>query len=307
LGTMGHLFCFDSGTGKILWSKDLNTEYNIKMPTWGIAASPLIIKDKLILHIGGDNNACVVALDKKTGKEIWRNLADDASYSAPILIKQANKPVLVVWTGQNLAGLNPETGSIYWQFPFHQRMIIGIASPVLYKNHIFVSSFFNGSLLIKLNPNKLNPHKLTAEKVWQRSGRNERNTDALHCCISTPLIKDDYIYGVDSYGELRCLELFTGDRVWEDLSAVTKNRWANIHFIQNNELTYMFNEHGELLITKLSPQKFQEISRTKLIDVTTKQLNRKGTGVTWSHPAFADKHVYIRNDKELICTNLSEK
>ena len=69
----------------------------------------------------------------------------------------------------------------------------------------------------------------------------------------------------------------------------------------------MFNEHGQLIISKLSKDGFHEISRTNLIDPTTAQLNRKGIGVTWSHPAFANKHVFIRNDKELVCADLSRK
>jgi hypothetical protein len=173
---------------------------------------------------------------------------------------------------------------------------------VLYKNYLFVSSFYDGSLLIKLDE-----ESLTASRVWYRVGRNERDTDALHCCISTPVILDGYIYGVDSYGQMRCLDLMTGDRVWEDLSAVKPERWANIHFVQNGELTYMFNEHGELIIARLSEEGFDEISRAKLIEPTREQLNRSGTGVTWAHPAYAYKHVFIRSDTELLCADLSER
>ncbi len=71
LGTMGHLHCFDAATGDLLWKKDLNTDYKIQMPMWGIAAEPLVVGEKLILHIGGEH-ACVVALDKKTGAELWK-------------------------------------------------------------------------------------------------------------------------------------------------------------------------------------------------------------------------------------------
>ena len=302
LGSMGHLHCFDAATGKVIWKKDMNIDYQIIMPTWGIASAPLIVEEKLIMQIGGNNNASVVALDKRTGKEIWRNLNDKAAYSAPILIQQAGKEIVVVWSGENLNGLDVETGKVYWKFPFEVRSQMAIATPVLYKDYIFVSSFYSGSLLIQLDQNSL-----TAEKVWKRVGESERITDGIHCVMNTPLIMDNFIYGVDSYGELRCLELETGDRVWEDLTAVTKDRWANIHFVQNGENTWMFNEHGELIISKLSSEGFQEISRTRLIEPTTAQLNRSGIGVTWSHPAFANKHVFIRNDKELVCADLSNK
>lgn len=303
LGTMGHLFCFQKETGKILWQKDLNKEYEIRMPIWGIAAAPLIVDDKIILNIGGINNAGVVALNKNTGDEVWRNLQDDASYSAPILIEQANQAVVVVWTGQNVVGLNPETGTVYWsqEFPQH-KMVINIATPVVENNYLFVSSFYDGSMLLKLDEKQL-----SAAKVWQRKGKNERNTDALHSCISTPLIIGDFIYGVDSYGELRCLDIKTGDRIWEDQTAVNRARWGNIHLTQNGKLIYMFNEHGELLIAKLSEKGYDEISRTKLIEPTNVQLSRSGIGVTWAHPAFAYKHVFVRSDSELVCADLSEK
>jgi len=297
LGTMGNLFCFNASNGDVIWQKDLNKEYEIRMPTWGISATPLITGDKIILQISGSNNACVIALDKNTGKEIWRNLEDIAAYSAPIIIEKNGKKVVVVWTEDSLAGLNPENGEIFWRFPWKTGSGMSIATPVLYNNHIFVSAFYSGSLLVKLGYDYT-----SAEKVWQRSGESERKTDALHCVMNTPVIIDDFIYGVDSYGELRCLELATGDRVWEDLSTVKKNRWANIHFVQNGDKTWMFNEHGELIISELSPKGFKEISRAKIIEPTKEQLPR---GVTWSHPAYANKHIFIRNDRELVCVDLT--
>jgi outer membrane protein assembly factor BamB len=301
LGTMGHLFCFDAQTGKVIWMHDLNKEYQIKMPIWGIAATPLIYGNRIILQIGGSNGASVLALDKETGKETWCSLDDDISYSAPILIEQAKKPVLVVWTAENLNGLDPETGKVFWQIPFQVKMGMAISTPVLYNSYLFVSCFYSGSLLVKLDQKTL-----TAEKVWSRVGESEMKTDALQSVINTPIIKDDFIYGIDSYGEMRCLKLVNGDRVWEDLSAVKKDRWAIIHFIDHGEQTWMFNEHGELLITELSPDGLKIISRAKLIEPTTGQLNRKGIGVTWSHPAFANRHVFARSDKQLVCADIGK-
>jgi outer membrane protein assembly factor BamB len=301
LGTMGHLFCFDANTGSVIWKHDLNREYQIRMPTWGIASTPLVFENKLIIQTGGSKGASVLSLDKNTGKELWHSMDDEISYSAPILVRQAGKPVVVVWTAENLNGLDPKTGKVYWKIPLHLGMGMGIATPVLYKEYLFVSSFYSGSLLVKLNQ-----ETTTAEKIWLRAGESERKTDALHCVINTPLIRDEFIYGVDSYGELRCLRLETGDRLWEDLTAVKKDRWANIHFIQHGQQTWMFNEHGELLITELSPKGLTIISRANLIEPTAGQLNRRGTGVTWSHPAFANRCVFARNDNRLICAYLGE-
>jgi outer membrane protein assembly factor BamB len=297
---MGHLYCLDAATGKLLWTKNCATEYKAKIPIWGISASPLVENDLVIVQVGGRDNACLIAFDKVTGKERWHALEDNASYSAPITIEQAGKCVLLCWTGDSIAGLNPQTGKLYFQYPFKPfRMVINVPTPVFKDGYLFVSSFYDGSLLLKVNPDEM-----TVEKVWRRKGASERETDSLHCMISTPVIQGEYIYGVDSYGQLRCLDLHTGDRIWENLDAVPKNRWANIHMVKNEDKIWMFNESGELIISKLSPKGFHEISRAKLIKPTKGQLNR---GVCWSHPAFAYKHIYIRNDEELVCADLSEK
>lgn len=299
IGAMGHLKCFEASSGKRLWERNLASELNVKMPIWGITAAPLIYKDLLVQIIGGSNGACVVALNKHTGKEQWRALDELAGYSAPILIKQGEKDVLVCWTGQSVSGLNPNTGATYWRFAMEPRnMPIGVATPVLSGKHLFVSSFYDGSMLIELNL-----ARPEAKQVWRRIGQSEKNTDSLHCMISTPLIKGDHIYGVDSYGELRCLELQTGDRVWEDTSAVPRARWATIHTLRDGNREIMLNDQGELLFTNLNPETFVETSRTKLLDPTLRQLPRRN-GVTWAHPAIANGVIYARSDKELVAASL---
>ncbi len=298
LGTMGNLFCLDAAKGDILWQKDLAKVYKIRMPIWGIAASPLIEGDLLIIQVGG-TNACIVAFDKKSGEERWKALDDRASYAAPIVIEQGGKRVLVCWTGDNVVGLNPQTGDVYWKHVFTPtRMVIGITTPVVGADRLLVSSFYDGSLMLKLDRDKP-----AVEQLWRRLGPDEQHTDSLHAIISTPYIDGDYVYGVDSYGELRCLDAKTGNRIWESLAAVPKGRWSTIHMVRNGERTWMFNERGQLLITELSPSGYKEISRSQLIEPTRGQLGQRG-GVCWSHPAFAYKHVFARNDESLVAASL---
>jgi outer membrane protein assembly factor BamB len=300
LGATGRLFCFDAADGKILWEKDLDADYQIRMPIWGISASPLVYEDLIILQIGG-KNACIVALDRHTGKEQWTALSDRAQYVAPIVVKQAGQDVVICWTGDSVAGISPAGGKVLWRVEWKPRnMPIGIATPIVENDRVFFTSFYDGSLLLELKQDQP-----AVEKIWQRIGASERETDALHSIISTPLFKDGHIYGVDSYGELRCLRASDGERLWEDLTATPKARWSTIHFVQNGERTRMFNERGELLIGKLSPQGFEEISRSKLLEPTLDQLRQRG-GVCWSHPAFANKHIFARNDKELVCASLAK-
>jgi outer membrane protein assembly factor BamB len=302
LGTMGHLFCFDAAKGDVLWSKDLAGEYKARIPEWGIAGAPLVEGGLVIVQIGGADGACLAAFDKVSGQGKWRALNDPASYSAPIVVDQAGKRVVICLTGQRVVGLDASSGKLYWESPFTPtRMVIGIATPVVRNNYLFASIFYDGSLVLKLRTDAP-----AVEEVWRRRGQNERNTESLHCCISTGVILGDHIYGVDSYGELRCLDLYTGQRVWESLDAVPKARWANIHIVQQEDRFWMFNERGELIIAKLSPQGFHEVSRAKLIEPTLGQLDQR-SGVCWSHPAFANRHVYVRNDQELVCADLSAK
>jgi outer membrane protein assembly factor BamB len=302
LGTMGHLHCLDVKSGQVLWRHDCRKEYDARVPVWGIACAPLVEGGLVILQIGGRENACLMAFDQVTGQEKWRALGDPASYSAPIVIEQAGKRVLVCVTGRRVVGLDPQTGSLYWEHPFPPKeMVITIATPVFDGDRLFITSFYEGSLLLQVDRNKL-----AVEKLWRRQGASEQRTDALHCCISTPLLLGDYLYGVDSYGELRCLDLKTGDRVWENLTATPKARWSNIHMVRNGDRVWMFNERGELVISRLAPDGFHEISRAKLLDPTKEQLDQRG-GVTWSHPAFADRSVFARNDRELVCADLSAR
>ena len=302
IGGMGRMNCLRAEDGSVKWSRDLNADFKIDMPIWGITAAPLIYEDLVIQIVGGSDRACVVAFDKTTGGEKWRALDEKAGYSAPIVIRQGDQDVIVCWTGESVSGLEPSSGKVFWTIPMEPRkMPIGVPTPVLDGDKLFVSSFYDGSLLIQVDLKKP-----AATRFWRRVGIDEINTDALHAMISNPIIKGDAIYGADSYGQFRCLDLATGDRVWEDLSVVPRSRWATVHIVQNGDDEIMLNEQGELLFTTLSRDGIKIRSRSKLIEKTMRQLRRRG-GVVWAHPAIANGHIYARNDSELVCASLQSE
>ena len=308
IGSMGHAFCFDAAEGTVLWEIDFNEQYKIaaskRMPIWGIAGSPLIAGSNVVFHVGGNDGACIVAIDLKSGQETWRALDDRAQYTAPVLMEYNDTQSIVCWTGDSISALDPESGEVVWRFKFKPRqMPIGIATPVIKDGQIFVTSFYDGSLMLKVDDDGKG-----VTKVWSAVGPNEKMTKSLQSIISTPIWLGDYIYGVDSYGQLRCLEAKTGKRIWENLDAVPKARWSTIHFVRNGsdgDTIWMFNERGEILLGKLSPEGFEELSRYKIIDPTSGQLQRRG-GVCWSHPAFADQSIIVRSDKEIKCWKLGQ-
>ncbi len=308
LGGMGHLHCFDAKTGEVIWNRDLAAEYQFEMPRWGIAASPLIEGDLLFLQIGAKPDACVIALDKRTGEEHWRAIDDDASYVAPIVIDQAKRRVLVVYTANELFGLNPETGKAYWSYSMPgSKWPIGISTPILTtyqgKRYLFTTNAHVGSALLRLEEERPG-----ISEVWRRN--DTRSPDNLHSLIPTPYIKDGYIYGTHQKGELRCLELLTGKLMWESTEAVEPDRFATIHMVAQGDAgqpVWIFNEHGELIIAELSPEGYQQNSRGKLVNRTAAGMPSRIGGVTWAHPAFAYKHVLARNDNQLVCADLSAR
>lgn len=299
IGAMGHLFCFDAATGQVHWNRDLNTEYSIRMPKWGIASAPLIEDDLVILHIGGED-ACLVAFDKVTGQERWKALSDDASYSAPIVVDQAGHRVLVCYTGDRIVGLDPASGELHWAFPHPwENWPIAISTPVVQDDLLLLSDAHKGSLLLRLLQDRVD-----IQKVWHRRREEVPNQEALHCLNSTPMIDGDSIYGADGRGILRCLDLATGEQIWQDETATPPTRFGTVHLVRQGDRTWLFNERGELIIGRLTPEGFEELSRAKLIETTTEQY-RVRDGVTWSHPAFAYQHVFARNDRELLSADLS--
>jgi outer membrane protein assembly factor BamB len=305
LGAMGHLYCFDGKTGDIHWSKDLLKEYKVKLGQWGFAGHPLLDGDRLICLVGGEG-AVAVALDKDTGKEIWKALsASEPGYAPPMIYAIGGKRQLIIWHPDAVNGLDPVTGKIYWTESYGDRGTIKagltVPTPRLDKDKLFLTAFYDGPLMLQFNSDG------KPRVLWQGTGRSEQpdRTDGIHSIMPTPFIKDGYIYGVCSYGELRCLEEATGRRIWETHQATTKKsvRWGNAFLTEHADRFFLFNEQGDLIIAKLSPKGYQEISRANVIAPTNTMAGRP---VVWSHPAYANRSVYVRNDKEIVCYSLAE-
>lgn len=299
LGSEGNLLCLDAKTGKLIWERDFKKDYSIPTPMWGFAGNPLIDGQRLICLAGGDGST-VVALDKNSGKELWRALsAKEPGYSSPIIIEAGGKRQLIIWHPESASALDPETGKLYWSEPVKSRSGMSIATPRKLDNLLLFTSFYNGSLAMQLDP-----AKPEAKPVWRTEKASEKDTTHLNAVMSTPFLEGGYIYGVCSYGQLRCVKAATGERVWETFQATTSGepvRWANAFLVKQDSRFFLFNEKGDLIIAKLSPEGYQEISRAHLLAPTS---DAAGRTVLWSHPAFANKCIYARNDNTLACFSL---
>lgn len=300
LGGEGNLLCLDATDGAVLWSRDLKLDYEMKTPTWGFSAAPLLDGNRLICLVGGKGSVAV-AFDKNTGKEIWRALtAKEPGYAPPVMIEAAGIRQLIIWHPESVNSLEPETGKLFWTHRFPSNAGLSVAMPRQIGDVLFVTTFYNGSLALRLDPSKPG-----ATLIWRSKKASERDTDALHSIIPTPFLEDGYVYGICSYGQLRCLKVETGERVWETLEATTRDnketRWANAFLVKNGSRFFLFNELGDLIIANLTPAGYEEISRTHLLDPTN---HDPGRDVVWTHPAFANGCVFARNDREIVCASL---
>jgi outer membrane protein assembly factor BamB len=303
LGAKGALLCLAVETGEVRWRKDFVQDYGTRVPTWGMAGAPLVEGDLLIALVGGDDDALVVAFDRRTGREAWRALdtGKEPGYSQPVVFDVGGTRQLIVWHPRGVASLDPQSGKLHWEVPFDVDLGMTVATPVLSERHLLVSCFFNGSLLLELDEEAPG-----ARALWQVSGQSEIDSDALHALISTPVIDGDSIYGVDSYGQLRGLDLNTGERRWESLDLVgEKARWAAAFIVRHGDHYIINNDRGQLILADLTPDGYREIDRTPLIAPTSPASGRDLGAVHWSHPAYANRHLVVRNDREIVRVNLA--
>ena len=304
MGGRGIMNCLEAKTGKVIWKKDFVADYGLKPPQWGTASAPLVDGPRVICVAGGGaQGATVVAFDKMTGEEKWRAIETPAEpgYGQPILIKAGRVEQLIFWHSTALFSLNPETGAIYWQVPFQLKFGLSVATPVWSGSRLFVSAFYNGSLMLELDETKP-----AVREVWRSGTSSEINTADLHSLISTPVFKGDHIYGICSYGQFRCIKAADGERVWESQDVTReKARWATGFIVPNGSRHFINNDRGELIIADLQPGGWHEISRTLLITPDNKRGGRRELGaVNWVHPAYANKHIITRNEQEIISASL---
>ena len=307
-GAAGKLLCLDVKTGEILWQKDYLEEYTIEAQHWtyfwGFSSSPLVDGDLVICFVGGQPDAKIVAFDKMTGQEVWRALSGetDLGVGQPIIISAGGARQLIIWYPGALVSLDSATGAMFWEQPFEVYASMTVATPVQSGSLLFVSSFYEGSLMMRLNEDRP-----AATLLWKGNGASEIQTETLHAVTATPVIIGDHIYGICSYGQFRCLVKDTGERLWESQAVTAERaRHAAGHIVRHGDRLFINNDRGELVIVEASPNGYVELDRTPLIAPTTNPVGRRELkNVTWSHPAYANRHIYARNDEEIISASLA--
>jgi outer membrane protein assembly factor BamB len=284
VGANGQTHCVDVRTGGVVWAKNIGREFQVA--EMSCRPSPLIEGPLLIVVTGAKPGASVLALDKQTGKEVWKALDDPVSNSSPIIITSGGKRQLIVWSNSALTSLDPATGHVYWREPLVTSGNDSAATPICQNNRLLVSG-------LMLDVGREHPDFLWPE--------NRAASKRLLSNTSTPVIQGEFIYSAKGAGELVCLEAATGKQLWSTNSVTTLKNGSSINITAQAGGYFLFTDEGNLIRAQLTPAGYRELGRTHLIDSTWPFGQTK---FVYAPPAFADRHVFARNEGEVVCASL---
>jgi outer membrane protein assembly factor BamB len=296
LGAEGNLWCLKAESGEVQWSKDFVEDYEAKTAIWGVAAHPLVDGDRLYCVVGGAGSVAV-AFDKRNGTELWRSLtANEPGYCPPSLIEHAGRRQLLIWHSDSVNSLDPETGKAIWTAPIKPNYAMSIAAPQKLGSKLFVSGYGQAALL------QLSSDGSGAEFVWRGKPK-----EAIFSGNVTPILEGDAAYGCDiNSGVLAGMRLSDGSRLWETLRPTAggerRVRYGTAFLTRHQDRFFIFSETGDLILARLSPSGYDEISRFHVLEPSN---NVFGRNVVWSHPAYANRSVFVRSDQELVCVDLA--
>ncbi|MEW6302600.1 MAG: PQQ-binding-like beta-propeller repeat protein [Verrucomicrobiota bacterium] len=287
VGINGHVHCLDARSGVVVWERNLAKTYEVR--DQGCRPSPLIEGNLLIVFTGAKPDAGVVALDKDSGREIWKALNEPASSSSPMVITAGGQRQLIVWSDSSVTSLNLATGETWWREPMVTSNNDSIPTPVAQKNRLLISG-----LMFELDASRP-----AATVLWPT---NRAPAKRLLSNTSSPMLRGDHIYSAMSSGELVCLDAGTGALVWRTNTVTLLKPGASIHLTSTRDAVFLFTDQGNLIRAQLTPQGYREEGRARIIEPLTPF---SGRNCAWPPPAFANRHVFARNEKELVCASLA--
>lgn len=272
----GQLVCLDTQTGKPVWRIDVTKEFGGSVPHWGYSESPLVDGDKLIVEPGGPG-ASVVALDKRTGKPVWKSGGDPAHYGSAIAVTAGNKKQIMIFTSKAAVGLRADNGELLWRYSNANNRTANVATPVYRDGHVFFSSAYGtGAALLKVDDG---------------SGKEIYFTGEMKNHHASSILVGDYLYGF-SDAILVAMKFKTGEVAWKDRSV------GKGSLIMADGMFYVYGENGTVALVEPSPEGYREKSRFSIT---------KGERPTWSHPVVANGRLFLRDQDTLYTYSVKAK
>ena len=275
LGAEGDLSCVDALKGKLLWSKNILADNQTGNLTYGMAGSPLIVEEKLIIEPGGPNGETVVAYNKLNGAPIWKSLDDGAAYSSPMLVTLAGQRQILIVTATRAVGLAIEDGKLLWEFPwvvkFDNR---NIAQPIMVSsNRFFLSASYNtGCAMVEVSRTD---GAFSARTLWQNKAMKNK--------FASSVFWQGHLYGLDE-DMLCCINAQNGERKWK------QGRYDYGQLLLASGNVVILSGAGELALVSANPERYEELARFQAIH-----------GKTWNVPAIAEGKLLVRNAVEMAC------
>ncbi len=277
LGGRGELRCLDAATGKLVWRTDILRDAGADNLTWGMAASPLISDEAVVVLPGGPKGKSVAAYERRTGKRLWTALDDKTAYASPMHATLLGVPQLLVVSATRIVGLGMERHDVLWELPWRTDHDASAVQPIVIgDNRVFYSSGYGtGAVVIELTKGG---DRFDVRQVWRNIRmKNRQSTSVLH---------DGFIYGLDE-GILACLDASTGDVRWKG------GRYGHGQLLLASGHLVLITEEGELVLVAATPEKLVEVARLPALE-----------GETWNVPAFADGILLVRNTEEMAAFDL---
>jgi outer membrane protein assembly factor BamB len=308
-GVEGMLHCLDAVTGQPIWKLDTMERFGVIQNFFGVASTPVIFEDLLIVMVGGSpdeskkiapgllnlikpNGSGLVALDKTTGEVKYQSIDDLASYSSLKLTTLSNSPIVLAWMRGSLFGVRPQTGESIFEFPWRSRKLesVNASTPVVMDDQVLISECYElGSAFLKID-------EFSPSVVWSDQGKRDK---ALEAHWNTPIVVGDYVYGCSgrhtAQAELRCVQWRTGDVQWKQ-PGLTRTSLTSIdgHLI-------VLGEDGQLLLIKASPEKYEVVTRYEPGQGDNAIKFREPC---WAAPIISHGLMYVRGKNKLVCFDL---
>jgi outer membrane protein assembly factor BamB len=272
LGATGEFRCLDAANGRTIWRKNILDDNGAANLQWGMAASPLVVDNAVIVQPGGSNGRSVVAYDKRTGERVWSSLDDKAAYTSAVQATVDGRPQLLTLTATRAVGLSPVDGSLQWEFPWVTQYGVNAVEPiVIAPDRVFLSSGYGkGAALVQLTRQG---NGLQASEVWSNKKLKAR--------FNGPVFYEGHVYGLDE-GILACVDPATGDQKWKG------GRYGFGQLLLASGHLVILTEDGEVVLVRATPERLDERARFSAI-----------SGKTWNYPAISDGVLLVRNEEEM--------
>jgi len=280
-GADGDLQALEFATGKELWKRNVNKDYDVTKGYFGAACSPIRVGNFILMNVGG-RNAGVVAFDFATGKEVWKTSNDKASYSSPTVAKFDGRERAVFFTRSGLLGIDPTNGEVKFSKEWRPRIdaSVNAATPLVHKNQIFIStSYQRGAIVLEVKNDDLT-------EIWA-------SDDVLSNHYNTSVRHKEHLFGINGRQEqkpaLTCIDWKTGKLEW------SKDRFGCAVLIVVGDAIVAIAEPGDLVIFAADPKAYRELARAKVLESPVRAA-----------PAFANGKLYARDGKTMVCVDLGK-